>query len=60
MLHPFWTGQGEQTDLAYEKQGIARAYRFGLEHPLKIVRFAVRGTVEEGITLRRQNISMKN
>ena len=52
----FWTDKGESVDLAYEKQGISRAYRFGLNHPLKIVRFAVRGTVEEEITLRRQNI----
>ena len=56
LLHPFWTDKGEAVDLAYEKQGISRAYRFGLNHPLKIVRFAVRGTVEEEITLRRQNI----
>ena len=56
LLHPFWTNKGEAVDLAYEKQGISRAYRFGLNHPLKIVRFAVRGTVEEEITLRRQNI----
>lgn len=56
LLHPFWTNNGEETDLAYEKQGISRAYRFGLDHPLKVVRFAVRGTVEEEITLRRQAI----
>lgn len=56
LLHPFWTGKGEEVDLAYEKQGISRAYRFGLNHPLKVVRFAVRGTIEEEITLKRQNI----
>jgi hypothetical protein len=55
LLHPFWTGN-EATDLAYEKQGISRAYRFGLDHSLKIVRFAVRGSIEEEITLRREKI----
>lgn len=58
LLHPFYTDTGEAVDLAYEKQGISRAYRFGLNHPLKIVRFAVRGTIEEQITLRRQNIKL--
>lgn len=56
LMHPFWANECEQTDLAYEKQGISRAYRFGLNYPLKVVRFAVRGTVEEEITLRRQNL----
>lgn len=59
LLHPFWTGN-EATDLAYEKQGISRAYRFGLEHPLKIVRFAVRGSIEEEITIRREKIKFSN
>lgn len=56
LLHPFWTDQGEDVDRAYEKQGISRAYRFGLKHPLKVVRFATRGTVEEEITLRRKTM----
>ena len=56
LLHPFCTGKGEEMDLAYEKQGISRAYRFGLDHPLKLVRFATRGTIEEEITSNRQNI----
>ena len=58
LLHPFYTEKGEEVDLAYEKQGISRAYRFGLDHPLKIVRFAVKGTLEEEITLRRQNMKL--
>jgi SNF2 family DNA or RNA helicase len=58
LMHPFWSDKGEDVDLAYEKQGISRAYRFGLQHPLKIVRFAVKGTVEEEITLRRQNLRL--
>lgn len=58
LLHPFYTDQGEEADLAYEKQGISRAYRFGLDHPLKVVRFAVRGTIEEEITMRRENIKL--
>jgi SNF2 family DNA or RNA helicase len=60
LLHPFYTGTDENTDLAYEKQGISRAYRFGLQHPLKIVRFAATGTVEESITLRREKIKLSN
>ena len=55
LLHPFFTGDGELTDLAWEKQGVCRAYRSGLDHPLKVVRFAVKGTVEESLTLQRQN-----
>ena len=58
LLHPFFTDQGEEADLAYEKQGISRAYRFGLNHPLKVVRFAVKGTIEEEITLRRNDIKL--
>ena len=58
LLHPFWTGMSESDDLAYEKQGISRAYRFGLDHPLKVVRFAAKGTIEEEITLRRQNLKL--
>jgi SNF2 family DNA or RNA helicase len=58
LLHPFWSDKGEDVDLAAEKQGISRAYRFGLNHPLKVVRFAVKDTVEEEITLRRQNIKL--
>jgi SNF2 family DNA or RNA helicase len=58
LLHPFFTDQGEETDLAYEKQGISRAYRFGLNHPLKVIRFAVKGTVEEEITLRRMTFTL--
>ena len=57
LLHPF-CAHGDEIDLASEKQGISRAYRFGLNHPLKVVRFAVRGTIEEAITLRRQNITL--
>lgn len=53
LLHPFWTDQGEAVDLAWEKQGICRAYRTGLDHPLKVVRFAVKDTIEEELTNRR-------
>lgn len=58
LLHPFWSDKNEEIDLAYEKQGISRAYRFGLKHPLKVVRFACRDTVEEEITLRRENMKL--
>ena len=34
LLHPFWSDKNEEINLAYEKQGISRAYRFGLKHPL--------------------------
>lgn len=55
LLHPFYTGSGEETDLAWEKQGICRAYRSGLQHPLKVIRFAVKDTIEEELTLKRLN-----
>ena len=42
LLHPFGLIKEKRLILHYEKQGISRAYRFGLNHPLKIVRFAVR------------------
>lgn len=58
LLFPFYTDQGEEADLAYEKQRISRAYRFGLDHPLKVVRFTVRGTIEEEITKKRGKIKM--
>ena len=58
LLHPFFTGQGEDVDLAYEKQGISRAYRFGLTHPLKVVRFSVQDTIEEEYTLKRKNLKL--
>lgn len=58
LLHPFWSNKGEEVDLAYEKQGISRAYRGGLSHHLKVVRFAVKDTIEETLTRRRQNIKL--
>lgn len=54
LLHPFYTGKGLADDLAFEKQGICRAYRSGLDHPLKVVRFAVRSTIEEELTVERE------
>jgi hypothetical protein len=35
--------------IAAEKPVIARAYRNGLKHPLNIVRFVTKGTIEETI-----------
>lgn len=58
LLHPFWTGKGEEVDLAYEKQGISRAYRGGLDHPLKVIRFAVKGTIDEELTKRRSSFKL--
>lgn len=58
LLHPFWTGKGEEVDLAYEKQGISRAYRGGLDHPVKVIRFAVRGTIDEELTKIRSSFKL--
>ena len=40
LLHPF-------EDFKTELQGIRFAHRWGLKHPLKVVRFVVEGTIEE-------------
>ena len=62
LLHPFWTYDLSRNDIAHQKQSNSRAcacaYRFGLNHSLKIVRFAVRGTIEEEISSIRQNINL--
>ncbi len=43
LLHPFYHGKNmEEEAIASEKQGIARAYRSGLTHPLKVVRLVTR------------------
>ncbi|KAI8865916.1 hypothetical protein GQ42DRAFT_111538, partial [Ramicandelaber brevisporus] len=52
ILHPFLM-KSEHDALAGEKQGIARAYRLGLNHDLKVVRFVVADTLEEEIVRRR-------
>jgi SNF2 family DNA or RNA helicase len=38
--------------MAYEKQGIARAWRSGQTKQVKVVRFLCRDTVEEKMALR--------
>ncbi|KAI8871805.1 hypothetical protein GQ42DRAFT_154178 [Ramicandelaber brevisporus] len=43
----------EKEALSYEAQGIARAHRMGVTHPVRVVRFVVRDTVEEQIARRR-------
>jgi hypothetical protein len=62
IVHPFWFGDDQhEKAIAAEKQGqkltlilgIARAYRLGLQHPLNIVRFACKDTIEESIMLKR-------
>ena len=48
LLHPFFFFDGqEDRAIAAEKQGVARAYRMGLDHELKVVRFVVKNSVEE-------------
>jgi hypothetical protein len=42
--------------LSAEKQGIARAYRLGLNHPLQIIRFYTRGTIEERVSRERTEL----
>jgi SNF2 family DNA or RNA helicase len=50
IMHPFWFGSSRdavEKAISAEKQGIARAYRLGLKHPLKVIRFYTRDTIEE-------------
>jgi SNF2 family DNA or RNA helicase len=35
--------------ISAEKQGIARAHRLGLQHPLNVIRFYTRQTLEEAV-----------
>ncbi|KAI8835254.1 SNF2 family N-terminal domain-containing protein [Chytriomyces cf. hyalinus JEL632] len=48
ILHPFVSGR-EENAVASEQQGIARVLRKGQEKTVKIVRFYVEGTVEQGM-----------
>lgn len=52
VFHPFSLGSNSLA-LDYEKQGIARAWRYGQQRPVNVVRFFTRGTMEESIALRR-------
>jgi SNF2 family DNA or RNA helicase len=59
ITHPFWFGSGRpmhEKALSAEKQGIARAYRLGLNHPLQIIRFYARGTIEERVSRERTEL----
>lgn len=52
IFHPF---HGEdEVAVAYEKQGIARAWRSGLDHPVSLIRFIVRDSIEEDMALKRR------
>lgn len=54
IFHPFLINEGDhELAMAYEKQGIARAWRSGLEHPVKVVRFVVRDSIESQLAERR-------
>ena len=46
VFHPFMQST-HQLAMAYEKQGIARAWRGGQTHPVNLVRFIVRNSIEE-------------
>ncbi|TPX56319.1 hypothetical protein CcCBS67573_g09366 [Chytriomyces confervae] len=48
ILHPFMSGR-EENAIASEQQGIVRVLRNGQEKKVKIVRFYVEGTVEQGM-----------
>ncbi|TPX74302.1 hypothetical protein CcCBS67573_g04428 [Chytriomyces confervae] len=48
ILHPFYSHNDEHA-IASEKQGVARVLRKGQEKTVKIVRFYVENTVEQGI-----------
>ncbi|KAJ3243856.1 hypothetical protein HDU77_010246 [Chytriomyces hyalinus] len=48
ILHPFFS-QNDEHAIASEKQGVARVLRKGQEKTVKIVRFYVENTVEQGI-----------
>ncbi|TPX68448.1 hypothetical protein CcCBS67573_g07184 [Chytriomyces confervae] len=48
ILHPFFSHNDEHA-IASEKQGVARVLRKGQEKTVKIVRFYVENTVEQGI-----------
>ncbi len=51
IFHPFLMPTDERA-MAYEKQGIARAWRSGQTKQVKVVRFLCRDTVEEKMALR--------
>ncbi|KAI8831767.1 SNF2 family N-terminal domain-containing protein [Chytriomyces cf. hyalinus JEL632] len=48
ILHPFYS-QNDEHAIASEKQGVARVLRKGQEKTVKIVRFYVENTIEQGI-----------
>lgn len=43
--------------ISAEKQGIARAHRLGLQHPLNVIRFYTRNTLEEDV-VKDRNIAL--
>ncbi|KNE73055.1 hypothetical protein AMAG_17323 [Allomyces macrogynus ATCC 38327] len=55
IVHPF-LGESEAMARAYEMQGCARAVRAGQEREVTITRFVTRGTIEEELTARRNDL----
>ena len=51
-LHPFFTDQDEEVDIAYEK------YRLSLNHPLKVARFAIKDAIVKEIALKHREIKL--
>lgn len=49
IFHPF---DGPDA-IANEKQGIARAWRSGLDHPVQLIRFITRNSIEEQLAIQR-------
>jgi SNF2 family DNA or RNA helicase len=52
IMHPFSIGTDE-TAMAFEKQGIARAWRSGQEREVQVVRFLVKDSIEERFAKQR-------
>jgi SNF2 family DNA or RNA helicase len=53
IFHPFLINGNDDLAVSYEKQGIARAWRGGLDHPVELIRFIVRDSIEEDLAKKR-------
>lgn len=54
ILHPFLLTNGSDAlCMAYEKQGVARAWRFGQTKQVNLIRFLIRDSIEENLAKRR-------
>lgn len=53
IFHPFLIPGNDALAVSYEKQGIARAWRGGLDHPVQLVRFIAKDSIEEMLAKER-------